>query len=257
MFIFSELVDELDEDDIDDVGDHDNDVYINDEIAHNEQTRRYKRTNALNGVEESEIEAVKSKKSVPRKPVNKMEKIIGAIYKLSMYQVILVSNANSESGAWYQKRWGIGKDVSGFINRLLFGGIYTMRMKEWTKRFDDTHLFYRESSQLFDNPTGLMRDLELFLGVKAFGDRNWQNITNKVYNVELEKGKGYQHREVSAHEIEHWDITMDKETKIPHPSEERKWESLEIIEMLRAYYRPHNLQLSQLFEGKRYKDWDY
>eukprot|EP01083_Nonionella_stella_P037298 101672_1 len=137
---------------------------------------------------------------------------------MSMYQVILVSNANPDSSSFYQKRWSIGRDVSGFINRLLFGGIYTMRMKEWLKRFDSKHLFYRESSELFDNPVKLMSELETFLGVTPFSDDNWKNITSKVYNVELEKGKGYQHKEVDAQEIEHWDITVERETKIPYPT---------------------------------------
>ena len=192
-----------------------------------------------------------------KKPVNKMEQIIGKLYTLSMYQVILLSNANPHSFEFYAQRWGITKDVASFINRLLFGGIYTMRMKEWLKRFDSDHLFYRESSQLFDNPVGLMNDLEAYLGVEPLGERMWKNITAKVYNVELEKGKGYQHKEQAADEIEHWDIDLEKELKIPHPTENRKWQSLEVIEMLRDYYRAHNNQLADLFGGKKYPNWDY
>ena len=47
------------------------------------------------------------------------------------------------------------------------------------------------------------------------------------------------------------------ELKIPHPTESRMWHSIEVIEMLRDYYRPHNNQLADLFDGKRYEQWDY
>ena len=272
------LIDELNEDDFDDENEGDqeqidqdeiNDMFtddINDEIEANELIRQqslYNMQSRYNVVppprpKTRPVRGVGGGKK-PKKPVNKMEKIIGAIYKLSMYQVILVSNANPDSSSWYCKRWGIARDVSGFINRLLFGGIYTMRMKEWLKRFDSDHFFYRESSTLFDDPVGLMTDLEDFLNITHLGDDKWKTITGKVYNVALHSGNGtgYQHVQVDAEDIEHWNIDEEKITKIPHPTENRKWQSQEIIDMLRDYYRPHNQQLSDLFDGVKYKDWDY
>lgn len=261
--IFNEIEDDLNNNNIDD-DDFDDD--INTEILFNEKVRqrmqqrqRKKKKRMNNDSEFRMYDNIKPKipKHGKKKPVNKMEKIIGAIYKLSMYQVILVSNANPDSSTFYCKRWGIARDVSGFINRLLFGGIYTMRMKEWLKRFDSKHLFYRESSSLFDDPVKLMGELETFLGVTPYGESNWANITKKVYNVKLEKGKGYGNDVKDANEIEHWDISIDKETKIPHPTENRKWRSLEIIDLLRDYYIPHNQQLSDLFDGVKYPNWDY
>jgi len=261
-------IDELNEDDILDESEDGFDDDINTEILFNERVRermkqrqRKKRKPFFEQGsiydQEPNYSSPKTPKQGKKKPVNKMEKIIGAIYKLSMYQVILVSNANPDSSTFYCKRWGIARDVSGFINRLLFGGIYTMRMKEWLKRFDSDHLFYRESSALFEDPVKLMTELETFLGVTPFGEAKWANITKKVYNVKLEKGKGYGNDVKDADEIEHWDISVDKETKIPHPTENRKWQSLEIIDMLRDYYIPHNQQLSDLFDGVKYPNWDY
>ena len=202
------LSDDIDEINEDDFGDEDNedtesepdfDDDIDDEILFNEKVRQRMARKKKSKRKKAHFEELTydppisrpvSPRSGKKKPVNKMEKIIGAIYKLSMYQVILVSNANPDSSTFYCKRWGIARDVSGFINRLLFGGIYTMRMKEWLKRFDSDHLFYRESSELFDHPIKLMGELEKFLGVTPFGDAKWANITTKVYNVKLEKGKG-------------------------------------------------------------------
>ena len=234
----------------------DNDFVIND--ADGEDVAEYvnEEANLYEQMRQKQVR-IPAQPKQQKRPVNKMEKIIGSIYKMSMYQVILVSNANPKSHSFYSKRWGIGRDVTGFINRLLFGGIYTMRMKEWLKRFDDKHLFYRESSELFDNPVGLMQDLEKYLGVSPLGAEKWKSITAKVYNVELEKGKGYAHKEQDVQSVEHWDITKEMETKIPHPTEDRKWQSQEIITMLRNYYKTHNQQLSDLFDGVKYKDWDY
>eukprot|EP01083_Nonionella_stella_P290005 986799_1 len=183
----------------------------------------------------------------------------GAIYKLSMYQVILVSDANPNGNSrdFYQKRWGITRHVTGFINALLFGGTYTMRMREWLKRFDKDHLFYRESSELFNDPVGLMKDLEAFLEITPFGDEMWSNITTKVYNVQFEKGKGYQHKVQETEGMQHWDIEVEKETQIVRPDESAHWWSQELISMVKDYYRPHNRQLADLFDGNKYKDWDY
>eukprot|EP01084_Bolivina_argentea_P122749 217524_1 len=238
---------------------HEDDEYINEEANLYEEQRQtlLRQRGGKQAVRRPNRDQhmAKNNQDKRRKPVNKMEKIIGAIYKLSMYQVILVSNANPDSCDFYQKRWGITRDVTGFINRLLFGGTYTMRMKEWLKRFDKDHLFYRESSELFNDPVGLMKELETFLGITPFGDEMWSNITAKVYNVELEKGKGYQHKVQDTEEIEHWDIDVEKETQIVKPDESEHWLSQEIISKLKDYYRPHNRQLADLFDGNKYKDW--
>lgn len=263
--------DELDEDGFD-FDDSDDAAYIEEEADFYQQARAQKkeRDRFWNGRYSEFAESAdsvgpsagtlpsgKSAKGDDKKAVNKMEQIIGRLYTLSMYQVILLSNANPEWFEFYAKRWGITKDVASFINRLLFGGIYTQRIKEWLKRFDAEHLFYRESGQLFDDPVAMMQDLERYLGVNPLGEDKWREITAKVYNVELEKGKGYQHKEEAAEHIEHWDIEQSKELKIAHPAESRMWHSIEVIAMLRDYYRPHNNQLADLFQGERYEKWDY
>ena len=258
--------DELDEDGFD-FDDSDDAAYIEEEADFYQQSRAQKenrdrfwnrRYSEFPESEEAPPPPPSTRTAAKdKKPVNKMERIIGKLYTLSMYQVILLSNANAEWFEFYAERWGITKDVASFINRLLFGGIYTQRIKEWLKRFDAEHLFYRESSQLFDDPVAMMQDMERYLGVSPLGEEKWRAITAKVYNVELEKGKGYQHKEEAAEQIEHWDIEQSKELKIPHPTESRMWHSIEVIEMLRDYYRPHNNQLADLFDGKRYEQWDY
>eukprot|EP01083_Nonionella_stella_P108293 314811_1 len=52
-------------------------------------------------------------------------------------------------------------------------------------------------------------------------------------------------------------IEVEKETQIVRPDESAHWWSQELISMVKDYYRPHNRQLADLFDGNKYKGWDY
>ena len=193
-----------------------------------------------------------------RMPPMSKRAVMRRICDLSIYQIILISAANdAESRAFYLDLWSLGQETSDVLNRLLEVGKYDEAMPAWLDRFDEDHFFFRDSGELYGNTVQMMQDLERYLGVDPLGAGKWANITSKVYNVKLQRGSGFFHKAEDGDEVEHWDITEEKDTEIPHVTEKRTLQSQEVIGLLRDYYRPHNLNLSRQIGGKRYKGWDY
>lgn len=188
---------------------------------------------------------------------NKMDVIAENIAKLSIYQIILISVANGISSKFYRKRWNIIPDVEYFINRLLFGGVYFERIQEWTTLFDSKHFVFTSSDDFYGNTTKFMVKLERFLNVDEQGMEFWRNITSNVYNVNLAKGHGYQHKEQKIEDVEHFNLDKNSLTKIAHYSENRMLGTQEIVDILRNYYKPYNHKLAEVLNGVMYNGWDY
>ena len=190
-------------------------------------------------------------------PKNK-QMIQKQICSLSIYQIILLSNANGEaSREYYLEEWALGPGVPKMINKLLDIGLYDKAMAVWLEMFDEKHFFFRDSNEFFRNPVAVMQDLEKYLAVDPLGKEQWDSITSTVYNVKLQTGAGFQHRTQTGNQVQHWDISKVEDTQIRRVNDSVTMKSQEVIGLLRDYYRPHNIKLSELIGGKKYEGWDY